>query len=211
MTTLTLYVTPGACSFGAHVALKELGIPHHIEIVRLRTPDSIINQVNPLGRVPALKTDSGEVITENSAILPYLADLKPEAGLIAPAGSVERAKIQEWIGFLNSDVQGAFKPVNRPELYHPDTSEHEKIKAHTLPRLLDYLKIIDSRLEGKTWAVGERFTIADAYLGVFWTWLSRRGFDLTAYPNIDAFGKRFDARPSVQAALEAENPLAQAA
>ncbi len=207
----TLYVAPGACSFGAHVVLKELGIPHRIEIVKLRTPGSLINQVNPLGRVPTLTTDSGEVITENSAILPYLADLKPAAGLLAPAGSVERAKIQEWIGFLNSDVHGAFKPVNRPELYHPDPAEHETIKAHTLPRLLDYLKIIDGRLEGKTWAVGERFTIADAYLGVFWTWLSRRGFDLTAYPNIAAFGKRFDARASVQAALQDENPVAQAA
>ena len=59
--------------------------------------------------------------------------------------------------------------------------------------------------------MGERFTIADAYLGVFWTWLSRRGFDLTAYPNIAAFGKRFDARASVQAALQDENPVAQAA
>jgi glutathione S-transferase len=211
MTTLTLYAAPGACSFGAHVVLKELGIPHRIEIVQLRTPDSIINHVNPLGRVPALKTDSGEVITENSAILPYLADLKPEAGLNAPAGSVERAKIQEWIGFLNSDVHGAFKPVNRPELYHPDPAEHEKVKAHTLPRLSGYLKLIDGRLAGKTWAVGERFTIADAYLGVFWTWLGRRGFDLSAYPNLAAFGTRFDARPAVQAALQAENPVAQAA
>ena len=207
----TLFVAPDACSFGAHVVLKELGIPHRIEIVKLRTPDSAINRVNPLGRVPALQTDSGEVITENGAILPYLADLKPEAGLIAPAGSVERAKIQEWIGFLNSEVHGTFRSVNRPELYHPDIEEHAKIKAHTLPRLLEYLKIIDRRLEGKTWLVGDRFTIADAYLGVFWTWLSRRGFDLTAYPNIVAFGKRFDARPSVQAALQDENPVAQAA
>ena len=207
----TLFVAPGACSFGAHVVLKELGIPHRIEIVKLRTSDSAINRVNPLGRVPALQTDSGEVITENGAILPYLADLKPEAGLIAPAGSVERAKIQEWIGFLNSEVHGTFRSLNRPELFHPDPAEHEKIKAHTLPRLLEYLKLIDRRLEGKTWLVGDRFTIADAYLGVFWTWLSRRGFDLTAYPNIVAFGKRFDARPSVQAALQDENPVAQAA
>jgi glutathione S-transferase len=207
----TLYVAPGACSFGAHVVLKELGIPHHIEIVKLRTADSTIHRVNPLGRVPALKTDSGDVITENSAILPYLADLKPEAGLSAPAGSVERAKIQEWIGFLNSEVHSTFRSLNRPELFHPESSEHERIKAHTLPRLLNYLKLIDSKLEGKTWVVAERFTIADAYLGVFWTWLSRRGFPLQDYPNLIAFGQRYDARPSVQAAWQAENPLAQAA
>ncbi len=207
----TLYVAPGACSFGAHVVLKELDIPHQIEIVPLRTQDSPIWQVNPLGRVPALKTDSGEVITENSAILPYLADLKPEAGLAAPAGSVERAQIQEWIGFLNSELHGTFRALNRPGLLHPDEAEHERIKAHVLPRLLDYLKLIDGRLAGKTWLVGGRFTIADAYLGVFWTWLSRRGISLQDYPNFVAFGRRFDQRPSVQAALQTENPVTQAA
>ncbi|MBS1211979.1 MAG: glutathione S-transferase protein [Proteobacteria bacterium] len=207
----TLYVAPGACSFGAHVALKELGIPHTVEVVPLRVPDSPIFKVNPLGRVPALKLDSGEVITENSAILPYLADLKPEAGLLAPAGSVERAKIQEWIGFLNSDVHGALKPINRPNLYHPDESAHDVIREHSKPRLLDFLKVIDSKLAGKTWAVGERFTIADAYLGVFWTWLKRGGLPLAAYPNLVAFGQRFDERPSVKAALLAETPVSAAA
>lgn len=207
----TLYVAPGACSFGAHVALKELGIPHRVEIVPLRTQDSPIWKVNPLGRVPALQTDAGELITENSAILPYIADLKPEAGLSAPAGSVERAQIQEWIGFLNSEVHGVLRAVNRPGLFHPDEAEHERVKAHSLPRLLDYLKLIDARLEGKEWAVGGRFTIADAYLGVFWRWLSGRGFPLQDYPNFTAFGRRYDQRPSVIAALQAENPIAQAA
>lgn len=208
----TLYVAPGACSFGAHVVLKELGIPHDIAVVPLRTPDSPILKVNPLGRVPTLKLDSGEVLTENGAILPFLGDLKPEAGLFAPVGSVERARIQEWIGFLNSDLHRALRPVNRPELFHPDTSTHDAIRAKGLEQLIDLLKVVDRKLEGKTWAVGERFTIADAYLGVFWGWLRRGRPELLAQlPNLAAFGARFDARPSVQAALAAEHPPQQAA
>jgi glutathione S-transferase len=200
----TLYVAPGACSFGAHVVLKELDIPHEIKIVPLRTPDSPIYQVNPLGRVPTLALDSGEVITENGAILPYLADLKPEAALIAVVGSVERAQIQEWVGFLNSDVHPAFRPIYRPEAYTPDTQAHESIKEIGKERLLGFLKAIDTKLAGKTWAVGERFTIADAYLGVVSGWIEKRGFGLADFPNLAAFNERYKARPSVQAALAAE-------
>lgn len=201
----TLFVAPGACSFGAHVVLKELDIPHDIAVVPLRTPDSPIFKVNPLGRVPALKLDSGEVLTENGAILPFLGDLKPEAGLFAPVGSLERARIQELIGFLNSDLHRAFRPVNRPELFHPDASTHEAIRAKGLEQLVELLEFVDKKLEGKTWVVGERFTIADAYLGVFWSWLKRSRPELLSWlPNLSAFGSRFDARPSVQAALAAE-------
>lgn len=200
----TLYVASGACSFGAHVVLKELNIPHQIEVVPLRTPDSPIHQVNPLGRVPTLKLDTGEVITENGAILPYLGDLKPEAGLFAPAGSVERAQIQEWIGFLNSDVHPAFRPIYRPEAYTPDTEAHEKIQEVGKERLLHFLNVLNQKLEGKTWAVGERFTIADAYLGVVSSWLEKRGLPLADYPNLAAFNERYKARPSVQAAQAAE-------
>lgn len=201
----TLYVAPGACSFGAHVVLKELNIPHEIKVVPLRTPDSPIHNVNPLGRVPTLQLEGGEVITENGAILPYLADLKPEAGLIAPAGSVERAQIQEWIGFLNSDIHPAFRPIYRPEAYTPETEAHAAIKETGKERLLTLLKIIDGKLAGKTWAVGERFTIADAYLGVVSTWAEKRGLTpLSDFPNLAAFHERYKIRPSVQAAFAAE-------
>lgn len=207
----TLYVAPGACSFGAHVVLKELEIPHHIEVVPLRTPQSPIHQINPLGRVPALKLDSGEVLTENGAILPWLGDLKPEAQLFAPVGSIERARIQEWIGFLNSDLHNAFKPYNRPELFHPAPATHAVIREHVQPRLLLLLNFIDTQLAGKTWLVDERFTIADAYLGQFWNWVIRAGLPVDDLPNFSAYAQRYDHRPSVQAARLAETPIAAAA
>ncbi|MDD4927250.1 MAG: glutathione S-transferase N-terminal domain-containing protein, partial [Methylotenera sp.] len=101
----TLYYAPGACSFASHVILRTLEANHGLKpeliSVKLRQEDTTIHQVNPLGRVPTLNLDTGELLTENGAILPYLGDLVPEAGLFAPAGTVERARIQEWIGFIN--------------------------------------------------------------------------------------------------------------
>jgi glutathione S-transferase len=203
-----LYVAQGACSFGAHVVAREItlasGLPIEIIKVPLRTPDSPIHKVNPLGRVPTVVTDSGEVITENGAILPFLADLKPEAGLSAPAGSVERAQIQEWIGFLNSDIHGAYKPVNRPNLFHPDEAVQAAIREQAVTRLRDLVRVIQRKLEGKTWAVGERFTAADAYLGVFLRWLPRAGIDIAEFPGLAAWLERFNARESVKAAAAFE-------
>lgn len=200
-----LYIAPGACSFGAHVVLKALGVPHEIVKVPLRTPDSPIHQVNPLGRVPTLIADSGETITENGAILPFLGDLKPEAGLFAPAGSVERAQIQEWIGFLNSEVHHAFRPLNRPELFSADTTAHEGIRKQARERLALQFSFIEKRLTGKTWAIGERFTIADAYLGVFIGWLPRTGLTLDQFPAIGTYAERYQAHPAVKAASAIEN------
>ncbi|MEC5387483.1 glutathione binding-like protein [Uliginosibacterium sp. H3] len=200
-----LYVAQGACSFGAHVAARELGLPIEFIKVPLRTPESPIHKVNPLGRVPTLVSDSGEVITENGAILPFLADLKPEAGLAAPAGSVERAQIQEWIGFLNSDIHGAYKPVNRPNLFHADEEVQKSIREGGIARLRDLIRIVQRKLEGKTWAVGERFTVADAYLGVFLRWLPRAGIEIgSEFPGLAAYLERYNARESVKAAAAFE-------
>ena len=203
-----LYVAQGACSFGAHVAAREItqlsGLPIEIIKVPLRTPDSPIHKVNPLGRVPTLVADNGEVITENGAILPFLADLKPEAGIGAPVGSIERAQIQEWIGFLNSDIHGAYKPVNRPNLFHADEEVQKSIREQGITRLRDLIRVVQRKLEGKTWAVGERFTVADAYLGVFLRWLPRAGIEISDFPALAAYLERYNARESVKAAAAFE-------
>jgi len=204
----TLYFAPGACSFAAHVILKSLeanqGIKSSFEKVPLRQPDSPIFNVNALGRVPTLKLDNGEILTENGAILPYLGDLKPEAGLFAPAGTVERARIQEWIGFVNSDIHYATRPINRPEFYNADQSSHDTIRSQGRDHFKKLLNHIEKKLTNLTWAVGERFTIADAYLGYFLRNLSRIGFDTEQLPNIKTYVERYSAHPAVVAATEAE-------
>lgn len=207
----TLYVSPGACSLGAIVALKALDIPHELVRVALRQPGSPIYDINPLGRVPTLQLDGGEIITENAAILPFLGDLKPEAQLFAPAGSVLRARIQEWIGFANSDLHPAFRPVTRPELFTDQPEAQQQVRKKGLERLHLLLGHVERRLgtlEAGHWLVSEHFTIADAYVGVFLSWLPRA--DISAeekYPAIHGYLKRWLAHPAVQAALAAESQL----
>lgn len=200
-----LYLAPAACSFGAHVVVRELGLPIELVNVKLRVPESPIHQINPLGRVPALQLDDGTVITENSAILPYLADLQPGTPLFAPAGSAERALIQSWIGYLNSEVHvGGFRPINRPERYSSDEAAFEGIRHQSRKTLHSALAHINRALADKPYLVGNRFTIADAYLGVFVRWISRLGDEFLDLTNLIDFRERYLARPSVQAALAFE-------
>jgi glutathione S-transferase len=204
----TLYFAPGACSFAAHVILKSLETNHGhkaaFEKVVLRQPDSTIFNVNPLGKVPTLKLNTGETLTENSSILPYLGDLVPEAKLSAPFGTVDRARIQEWIGFVNSEIHAAFKPVNRPEFYTEEKSAHDNIRAIGRENLTKLLKHVEKRLNNLTWVVGNRFTIADAYLGYWLRAIPRLGIDAEQFPNIKAYVERYSAHPDVVAATDAE-------
>src|SRR6218665_969133 len=203
--TTTLYISPGACSFAAHVVVHELDLPIQVERVHLRTADSPIHQVNPLGRVPVLQLDDGRTITENSAILPFLADLKPATSLFAPVGSVERAQIQSWIGYLATEVHAAlFRPLNRPERYSADESAHPGIRAQALEQLYKAFAHIDQHLQNHTWLVGERYTIADAYLGVFAGWAGRVGGKLDELKALARFREAYKERPAVKQALVAE-------
>lgn len=200
----TLFIFPGACSLAAHVVIEELQLPIEIEKVSLAA-DSPYRQVNPLGRVPALLLDDQTLLTENTALLPYLADLRPGTPLFAAAGSVERAQIQGWLGYLATEVHsGAFRSINRPERFTPDEQAYAGIRSKGLQRLADALKPIEARLGGQDWLVGNRFTIADAYLGVFIGWSARAGTLLQDFPALQAFLGRYRARESVIRTLAAE-------
>ncbi|MFJ2426419.1 glutathione S-transferase C-terminal domain-containing protein [Pseudomonas sp. NPDC087804] len=200
----TLFIFPGACSFAAHVVIHELQLPINVERVTLGDPNSPYRQINPTGRVPALLLDNQTLLTENTAILPYLADLKPGTELFAPAGSVERAQIQGWLGYVATEVHvGAFRPINRPERYSADESAFPGIRQRALEQLSNALKPIEARLAQTEYLVGNRFTVADAYLGVFLGWSARVGV-LNDFPALQAALGRFRARESVVQTLAAE-------
>ncbi|WP_447590867.1 glutathione S-transferase C-terminal domain-containing protein [Aquipseudomonas campi] len=204
----TLYIAPGACSLASHIVVRELDLPIHIEAVALRTSDSPIHRINPLGRVPALQVEEGVVLTENSAVLPYLADLKPGTSLFAPAGTLERAQIQSWIGYLAAEVHTAsFRPLNRPERYSADETAHPGIRAQAQVQLLKAFEHIERHLTDRQWLVGERYTIADAYLGVFASWLTRIGGPFEQLIAVKKLRENWLARPAVQAALKVEGLL----
>lgn len=200
----TLFIFPGACSFAAHVVIHELQLPINVERVTLGDPNSPYRQINPTGRVPALLLDNQTLLTENTAILPYLADLKPGTELFAPAGSVERAQIQGWLGYVATEIHvGAFRPINRPERYSADESAFSGIRQRALEQLSNALKPIEARLAQTEYLVGDRFTVADAYLGVFLGWSARVGV-LNDFPALQAALGRFRARESVVQALATE-------
>lgn len=201
----TLFIAPGACSFAAHVVVRELQLPITVEQVLLNREDSPYRQINPAGRVPALLLDDRTLLSENTAILPYLADLKPGTSLFAPAGSVERAQIQSWLGYLATEVHvGAFRLINRPERFSTDEAAFPGIRQRGLQQLANALKPIEEQLEKTPYLIGNRFTLADIYLGVFVGWSARAGALLADFPALQAFLGRYRARESVVQALTAE-------
>lgn len=202
-----LYISPGSYSIGAHVALKASGVAHEVIRARLNQADNPALAVNPLGRVPTLVLDNGSVVTENGAILPLIAALNPAAKLGGEAGSLEQARIQEWIGFLNSDVQAAFRTYNRPQVFHDDAKVQGEIRAKGLARLHLVLDNAERWAPESGWLVGKRFTVADAYLGAFTRQIEKAGLDWSRWPKLQGFHRQYQAHPAVLAADFTEQTL----
>jgi glutathione S-transferase len=205
---MKLYYSPGACSLSPHIVSRELGIA--LELKKVNTKDKTVEgggdyrQVNPRGYVPALELDNGEILTEGPAIVQYLADRKPQAGLAPQHGSFERYRLQEWLNFLTSEIHKTFSP-----LFKPNTpEEYKKITKDNLAGRFDWL---DKQLAGKEYLMGSQFTVADAYLFVLLGWTGPTQVDLARWPSLAAFHKRVGARPKVREALEAEGLLKKAA
>ncbi|WP_439114927.1 glutathione S-transferase N-terminal domain-containing protein [Hydrogenophaga sp.] len=197
----TLFVSPGACSLACHVVVLEAGLPIHVVPVDLRDPAAPHRAVNPLGRVPTLITAAGEVLTENSALLPYLADQSPSSGLLAPVGTVLRARTQAWVGYLNAEIHtGCFRAINRPQRYCLDMKGQATVREQALLRLQEALEPIESALQDRATLDGEHFTIADAYLGVFGAWVRALGADFDRFTELHRFGRGYEQRASVMRA-----------
>jgi glutathione S-transferase len=198
---MKLYYTPGACSLASHIVLRELGLPFDAEAVDLVKKTTKSGQdftaVNPKGYVPALVLDQGGTLTEGPAILQYLADLKPAQRLAPANGTLERYRLQEWLGFINSELHKAFGP-----LFNPSASADAKDGAKKL--LARRFTWVDQELAGRDYLTGSTFTVADAYLYTVLGWSGFTGFDLSPYPNLRAFQARIAERPSVKAAHAAE-------
>jgi glutathione S-transferase len=205
---MKLYYAPGACSLSPHIVSRELGIP--LELKKVNTKDKTIEdggdywKVNGRGYVPALELDNGQILTEGPAIVQYLADQKPDAGLAPKAGTFERYRLQEWLNFLTSEIHKQFSP-----LFKPNTpEEYKKIAKENIAARFDWL---DKQLASGDHLMGKQFTVADAYLFVLLGWTKPTQIDLSRWPNLAGFHKRVGARPKVQEALQAEGLLKKAA
>ena len=199
---MKLYYSPGACSMASHVILREIGKPFELERVDTKTKltehGADFFAVNSKGAVPALEIGDGEVLTEGAAILQYLADSNGAAELAPPAGTLARARVQEMLNFVASELHKSFSP-----LFIPGKSEDEQRAAReTIARKFDWL---ESRLsDGRSFLTGASFTVADAYAFVISNWAGVKNIALDDWPRLKAFVERVASRPSVQATMKAE-------
>jgi glutathione S-transferase len=198
---MKLYYSPGACSFSPHLALREAGLDFELVRVDLDThklaDGSDFSRINPKGYVPVLELDNGSRLTEGPAIVQYIADIKPESGLAPKAGSFARYQLQEWLGFINSEVHKGFGP-----LFNPKTPEDYKIIARQ--NLTKRLSHVAEHLAKSDYLMGKQFTVADGYLFTVLNWGQWTGIDIKQWPALVAFQERVASRPSVLAAKAAE-------
>ena len=207
---MDLFFSPLACSMSARIALAEAGAAaNFIEVdtdtKRMLATGEDYRAVNPLGYVPALRLDDGTALTENAAILQFIADENPAAGLAPPASDrLARAKLQQWLSFIGTELHKAlFTPL-------VGSATPPEVRAWTVRRYAPRLAYLDDKLKGREFLL-DRFSVADAYLATILNWTQATPeIDLSAYPNVRAYLERMRQRPSVAAALTTEVPLFRA-
>jgi glutathione S-transferase len=198
---MKLYYSPGACSLASHIALYETGLPFEAVKVEGRGQKTAggedYSKVTAKNYVPALRLDDGEVLTEGTAILPYVADLAPATGLAPAAGTLARYRLHEWLGYLNSEVHKNFSPFFAPGV----TDEQKAAACSNLGKRFEFLQ---QSLEGREHLLGGGFTVADAYLFTVLGWCRFVGIDLAQWPGLQSYHKRISQRPAAQSAMRAE-------
>jgi glutathione S-transferase len=204
---MKLYYSPGASSLAPRIVASEAGLDIEFDRVDLNTQTTasgaLFDKINPKGTVPALALGCGEVLTDVSAILEYLADLVPDRHLLPELGSLARYRLREWVGFIATELHKGFDPLWDGLM--PDAAR--RLAIQYLQRSLAYL---DSRLEGRTYLMGEHFTVADAYCFTVLSWARFHRVDLSGYGAVQSFMREVSNRPMVRLAMEAEG-LMQAA
>jgi glutathione S-transferase len=201
---MKLYYMTNACSLASNIVLREAGL--RFELVKVdrktrRAADGVdYNEVNPKGYVPALTLDDGEVLTENVAVLQYIADRSPATKLAPAAGTMERYRLIEWLAFINSEVHKSFSP-----LFRADASDSTKeYSRNNLGKRLDYLQ---RALGSQSFLMGEQYTVADPYLFVVLGWGVHTGVDIGRWPQLQRHHERVAARPHTREALNSEGLL----
>lgn len=198
---MKLYFSRGACSLAPHIVLIQLGLPFTAEHVSLRTKmtkDGLdYRSVNPKGQLPALELDDGRVLTENAAVLQYLADQAPESGLAPAAGTFARYQLMEWLSYLSTEVHKRFSPM-----FMPGSTEQAREAAWA--SLAGPLTFLAGKVDGERYLMGAQFTVADAYLFAILNWIGFAKFTMNDWPSLHAYHARVAALPAVQEAMRRE-------
>jgi glutathione S-transferase len=193
---LTLYYAPGACSIAPHIVLEESGETYEAKAVDLANGEQRSEgylKINPQGRVPALRLDDGEFLSENTAILPFLGK---RFGLW-PSEARAEIRALSLVGFFAASVHPAHAHIGRPERYSADPAAYPAITDMGRKTFHGYLKQIDGMLAGREWFF-DRYSVLDPYGFVFYAWGNRRGLPMAELTHYTAFKDRMLARPGVQ-------------
>jgi len=205
---MRLHFKPGACSMSSRIVLIELGLA--FDTTRVDTDSGMTEAgvdyrtINPKGYVPALQLADGSVLTENPAILQYLVDAHPESGLAVARGPLERARQQEWLSFVSSELHKAFGPYFRGRPL--DGGEKEQVDRELARRIGN---VEQGLTDGRDFILGDTFTVADAYLFVVLNWSDFIGFSLEPWPHVASYVARIAARPATREAMRQEGLLAE--
>jgi glutathione S-transferase len=198
---MKLFFSPGACSLSPRIALLEAGLSFETQRVDTKTKEMVGGgdfwAINSKGYVPLLQLDNGEYLSEGPAIVQYIADQNPESGLAPKAGTMARYRLQEWLNYITSEVHKSFGPLFDPTV----SAEAKQLFKDKLGKRFDWLT---KELAGKTYVMGDTFTVADGYLFTVLNWGQWVGIDLANWPVLAAYQARVSARPKVQEALKAE-------
>jgi glutathione S-transferase len=197
---MELYFAPLACSMASRIAIYEADAPVTFRLVDTRAgkvrDGSDFATINPMGQVPALRTDAGEILTENAVVLLYIADSFPAAGL-APRDGIDRLRLGQWLSFIATELH---KLVFIPLL---DRTSNDGAKEFARSKIERRFGRLNQHLEGRDFLL-DCFTVADAYLVTVLNWAGFSGVALAPWPALQDYEQRMRARPSVARAMAEE-------
>lgn len=202
---LTLYYHPGACSLAAHIALEWIGEPYDAKEVEFGDRDYL--KINPAGAVPALDDGTGWILTQDAAILRYLARRHPQAGLGIEGGEKEQAEADRWSFFITGDLHPAFFPLFVPNRYTRAREKEAFDDVRAAAKALAHRKflLVDAHLTGKRFFLGDKRSYLDAYVFPMERWAESLLDDgLSAFPAVRAHHDMMAADPAVRKTLAAE-------
>jgi glutathione S-transferase len=195
---MKLYYAKGTCSLAPHIVIREADLDILLERVDLKTHTTLTQRdyliINPMGAVPALELDNGELLTENAVLLQYLASLAPTSEVALPAEGMERWRLLELLNFIATELHKGFSQL----FAHPP----EEWRQKAVEKIKSRFALLVTKLGAKPYLTGDRFSIADAYVFVMLTWAPRFEIDLPA--ELQVYERRIRARPAVQGALREE-------
>ncbi len=198
---MKLYYSPGACSLSPHIVLRESGLAFEPVLASTKShklqDGTDFYTINPLGYVPVLELDDGSRLREGPAIVQYIADQVPAKALAPANGTMARYQLQEWLTFIGTELHKGFSPLFNPAM-------PEEVKGMARERLAKRLAWVDGELAKSPYLMGEQFSVADAYLFTVSRWTGFAKVDISGLQHLNAFIARMNARPAVQAALQAE-------